>query len=280
MNQLSISRRAQILQLLTEGLSMRAAARIVGCSYNTVTPLLVDAGKACQRYQNEVLVNLSCKFVQCDEIWAFCGCKERNVTPDRKAKGHGDAWTWIAMCADTKLAICWRVGSRTVWDARYFMEKLASRLANRVQLSTDGLISYPDAVERSFGTEVDYGTIIKLFGKKLPKEYPDIKYSQPLCTGITKNVIKGNPAKSKISTSYIERYNLTVRMADRRFTRLTNAFSKKLYNLRCSVALHMMHYNFCRVHGTLRVTPAMEAGVSDHIWEMKEVVELIDRFSN
>lgn len=275
MNQLSIERRAQILRLLTEGTSMRAASRIVDCSLNTVTKLLVDTGKACAAYQDKVLRNLPCKTIQCDEIWAFCGSKERNVPEGSKGEGRGDVWTWVALCADTKLVPCWRVGRRTEWDARFFMDDLAARLSNRVQLTTDGYHAYVEAVERSFGSDVDYARLIKTFTKRDYKEHPEVRYSSSATPPtIHKIRVKGRPEKQKISTSLVERCNLTIRMSDRRFTRLTNAFSKKLENLRASVALHMMHYNFCRIHKTLRVSPAMEAGVEDRLWTLEEVVEM------
>lgn len=276
MNQLSIEKRAQILRLLTEGVSMRATARLADCAFNTVASLLIQSGKVCAAYQDAVLRSLPCKVLQCDEIWTFCFSKEKNVPEPLKGKGRGDVWTWIAMCADTKLIPCWYVGNRDLYAAKCFMDDLASRLTRRIQLTTDGHRPYVEAVEGAFGSEIDYAMLVKMFGSKRPKEkeITEVKYSQAACAGILKIPVKGKPVRKLISTSFVERCNLTLRMSNRRFTRLTNAFSKKLENLRCSVALHMMFYNFCRIHQTLRVTPAMEAGVTDHVWSLEEVAAL------
>lgn len=257
---------------------MRATARLTGVSINTVVKLLIDAGNACSRYQDEVFHNLNCKRLQCDEIWAFCYAKERNCTAELKAKGAGDVWTWAAIDADTKLVPCWYIGGRDADAAFHFMNDLASRLAHRVQLTTDGHYQYFAAVEDAFGQEIDYARLVKIYGNA-PKT-PDTRYSPAICMGAKKAVVTGKPDYKHISTSFMERQNLTMRMGIRRFTRLTNAFSKKVENHEHSVALHFMHYNFCRIHKSLRVTPAMEAGLADHVWEISEMVEMINRYSN
>lgn len=257
---------------------MRSASRLTDTAFNTIKKLLIEAGKACKNYQDQVFKNLNCTKIQCDEIWSFCGCKEKNVTAARKEEGWGDVWTWTAICADTKIIPSWHVGLRDATDAYWFMQDLASRLANRVQLTTDGHKAYLQAVEDAFGANIDYAILLKLFGGKGsgPREVTEVKYSQPSNPRILKLVQKGNPVHTNISTSYMERANLTIRMQNRRFTRLTNAFSKKRENLEHSVSLFMMAYNFCRIHRTLRCTPAMEAGVTDHVWTMEEVVDLIE----
>lgn len=274
MNRLSLEKRVQIISALVEGNSMRATARMAGVSIVTVSRLLVDLGVACAAYQNKHLRNLPCKRVQCDEIWTFCYSKEKNVPAEKKGQfGFGDVWTWTAICADTKLVASWFVGGRDAGSAYEFMSDLASRLANRVQLTTDGHKAYLSAVEDSFGRDVDYAMLVKLYGPD-PAATPG-RYSPPKCTGAVCEVIQGRPDREHVSTSYVERQNLTMRMGMRRFTRLTNAFSKKVENLECAIALHYMHYNFCRIHKTLRVTPAMEAGVSDHVWTLEEVAALV-----
>jgi IS1 family transposase len=243
---------------------------------NTVVKLLVDAGKACSEYQDRVLRNLTCNRLQCDEIWAFCYAKEKNVPADKKGRfGYGDVWTWTAICADTKLVPSWMVGNRDAETAEMFIDDLASRLAHKVQLTTDGLKVYLEAIEGTFGGNIDYAMLVKLYGdsmeQKVQKRYSPAKY-----TGSKTENITGNPDKSHISTSYAERQNLTMRMGMRRFTRLTNAFSKKVENLAHAVSLHFMYYNFARIHKTLRVAPAMEAGVSDHLWSLEEIAGLLD----
>ena len=274
MNQLDRAKRAQILRCLTDGASMRATSRLVDCSFNTVVKLLIQAGAACSDYQDKVFVNLPCKRIQCDEIWSFVGCKEKQATKEKKAIRHGDCWTWTALCADTKLIPCWFIGTRDSSAAYHFIHDLAGRLANRVQLTTDGHRAYLEAVEDAFGAEVDYAMLIKIYGNT--PEGGEVRYSPAQCMGARKAVQSGRPEFKHISTSFIERSNLTLRMNNRRFTRLTNAFSKKAANLEHSVALYMMSYNFCRIHKTLRVTPAMEAGVANRVWTMEEVVDLID----
>jgi IS1 family transposase len=274
MNKLSLQKRAQIIGLLVEGNSMRSVTRLVGCSINTVTKLLVDAGTACAIYQNEVMRDLPCKRIQCDEIWAFCGMKERNVPKEHEGElGYGDVYTWTAICADTKLVPSFLIGRRDSEYAYTFMNDLAGRLKNRVQLTTDGHHAYLNAVASNFGSEIDYAMLVKVYGATLGKE-DQRRYSPPECTGAEKRRINGNPDIKHVSTSFVERQNLTMRMGMRRFTRLTNAFSKKIDNLEYAVALHFMYYNFGRIHKTLRVTPAMEAGISDHVWTPEEISEL------
>jgi IS1 family transposase len=276
MNKLNLQKRAQIIGLLVEGNSMRSVTRLVGCSINTVTKLLVDAGTACAIYQNEVMRDLPCKRIQCDEIWAFCGMKERNVPKEHEGElGYGDVYTWTAICADTKLVPSFLIGRRDSEYAYTFMNDLAGRLKNRVQLTTDGHHAYLNAVASNFGSEIDYAMLVKVYGATLGKE-DQRRYSPPECTGAEKRRINGNPDIKHVSTSFVERQNLTMRMGMRRFTRLTNAFSKKIDNLEYAVALHFMYYNFGRIHKTLRVTPAMEAGISDHVWTLEEIAMLSD----
>ena len=274
MNRLSLQDRARILHCLVEGNSMRATSRLCDVSINTVTKLLVDVGYACAFYQNEALRKLPCKRVQCDEIWAFCGSKQKNVATENKGVlGYGDVWTWTALCADTKLIVSWLVGGRDAGYAKALMSDLKGRLANRVQLTTDGHKAYLSAVEESFGADIDYAMLVKLYGE--PKgNQQERRYSPAECCGTIKGTVCGNPAEAHISTSFVERQNLTMRMGMRRFTRLTNGFSKKIDNHEHAIALHFMYYNFGRIHKTLRVTPAMEAGVSDHVWTIEEIAKL------
>jgi IS1 family transposase len=237
-------------------------------------PQVFAGDRTCEDYQRHALVNLPCKRVQCDEIWSFCYAKEKNVPPDLRGKGYGDVWTWVAIDADTKLVPCWRIGDRNAWTAQNFMHDLASRLANRVQLTTDGHRVYLEAVDRAFGNDIDYAMLVKIYGSDRGKG--EIRYSPPDYMGCRSMQLVGNPNPKYISTSFAERQNLTMRMKVRRFTRPTNAFSKKRENHRWAVALHFMHYNFCRIHQTLRVTPAMEAGITDHVWSIEELVGLLD----
>ena len=275
MNRLPIEKRAQIIGLLVEGMSMRASTRLTGVSINTVTKLLEDVGMASNFYQAQTLVNLPCKTVQADEIWAFCGKKQKNVRGrEFDILGFGDVWTWTAICADTKLIVSYMVGRRDVTYAAPFMIDVASRLANRVQLTTDGHHAYMRAVDEAFAGDVDYGVLKKVYGA--PPQGDQRRYSPAEFVTAEKRVIVGNPDEAKISTSYVERQNLTMRMGMRRFTRLTNGFSKKVENLEHAVSLHFMHYNFARIHKTLRVTPAMAAGVSDHVWSLEEIAALAD----
>lgn len=274
MNRLTIKDRARILGCLTEGMSMRATSRLCDVSINTVTKLLVDVGTACDIYQNEMLKKLPCKRVQVDEIWSFCGMKERNVPKDKRGMpGYGDVYTWVAIDAETKLVPSWFVGERRADHAKRFVADLASRLANRIQLTSDGLKLYLDAVDKSFGMDIDYGMLHKLYASPAGKG-DERRYSAAECCGAIKGAVCGDPENKHISTSFVERQNLTMRMGMRRFTRLTNGFSKKLENHACAVALHYMFYNFGRIHKTLRVTPAMQAGIANHIWTLEEIAEL------
>ncbi len=276
MNQLNKKLRAQVVAALVEGNSIRATVRMTGVAKGTVLKLLADLGAACEKYQDEALRNLPCRRIQCDEIWSFCYAKAANVPEDKRgAFGFGDVWTWTALCADTKLVPTWLIGRRDGHTARRFIEDLAGRLAHRVQLTTDGHKVYLEAVEGAFGADVDYAMLMKLYGGDSGRE-AEARYSPAQCLGTRTVCITGTPDPAHISTSFAERHNLTMRMSMRRFTRLTNAFSKKVDNLKAAVALHVMHYNFARIHQTLRVTPAMEARVSDHVWSIEEIVRLLD----
>jgi len=273
MNRLSPAKRAQIVRALVEGNSIRATCRMTDTSKNTVTRLLVELGEVCDAYQDEHLRNLPCKRIQCDEIWSFVYSKAKNVSPEHEGIfGFGDVWTWVAICADTKLVPAWMVGDRSVAAATLFMQDVASRLASRIQLTTDGHSAYLSAVETAFGMDVDYSQLIKLYGRDEPM---DTRYSPSECVGTEKRTIMGKPDAAHVSTSYIERQNLTMRMGMRRFTRLTNAFSKKAENLAAALAIHYMHYNFCRTHKTLKTTPAVASGVADHEWSIDEIVALL-----
>jgi IS1 family transposase len=274
MNRLSTEQRVQILRCLVEGNSIRSTSRITGAAKNTVVKLLVDAGRACIKYQDKALRNLTCKRLQCDEIWSFCYSKQKNIPQEHKGEfGYGDVWTWTAICADTKIVPSWLVGDRSSETAYVFIQDLASRLKHRVQLTTDGYTAYLEAVEGAFGADIDYAMLIKLYGSDPEGEK---RYSPAKIISTKGNSVTGNPDSKHISTSYVERQNLTMRMSMRRFTRLTNAFSKKVENLTYAVALHFMHYNFCRIHRTLRVTPAMEANVTDRLWNVGDIVKLLD----
>jgi IS1 family transposase len=275
MNRLSRKDRARILHLLCEGSSIRAITRLTGASKNTVVKLVIDAGKAASWYQDRVFCNLGCKRVQVDEIWNFVYAKQKNVPMAKAATTDaGDVWTWTAIDADTKLMPSWFVGGRDSDSAIIFMDDLASRLANRIQLTSDGHKAYLEAVEGAFGADIDYAILVKIYGAS-----PEIvkgRYSPAECTGAHKARIAGNPDPKHVSTSFSERSNLTLRMHMRRFTRLTNAFSKKVENHTHAVALHMMYYNFVRVHQTLRMTPAMAAGVTKRLWEMADIVDVLE----
>jgi IS1 family transposase len=275
MNRLPIEKRAQIIGLLVEGMSMRAVTRIVGCSISTVTKLLEEVGFACNMYQSEHLRNLPCKRVQCDEIWAFCYSKEKNVSrEDKGVLGHGDVWTWTAIDAESKLIVSYQVGKRDADYAQMFMADVAGRLANRVQLTTDGHAPYLQAVGDAFGSEIDYAMLVKHYGAGSVTDQRRYSPAQLIATEL--RPINGTPDTKHISTSFVERQNLTMRMGMRRFTRLTNGFSKKVENLEHAVSLHFMHYNFARIQKSLRVTPAMEAGISDHVWTLAEIAALAD----
>ena len=270
------SKREQILSLLVEGSSMRTIARVVDVSFNTVNKLLVEAGRACDAFHDEHVRNVHASRVQCDEIWSFCYAKQKNV-PGAKAAPEeaGDVWTWTALESDSKLILSWMVGGRDVGYATEFMNDLRDRLATRVQLTTDGHRAYLEAVEGAFGKNVDYAQLVKLYGEA-PDRGPERKYSPSVCNGSKKRRITGAPKKRHVSTSHVERHNLTMRMSMRRFTRLTNAFSKKLDNHCHALALYFVFYNFMKVHTTLRVTPAMEAGLADRVWGWNDILKLID----
>jgi IS1 family transposase len=272
MNRLPNEKRAQIIAALVEGNSLRSTVRMTGAAMNTVLKLLAEVRQACAQYQDEPLRNLSCRRLQCDEIWQFCYAKSKNVPADKQGQfGYGDVWTWVALDADTKLVPSWIIGTRDARTAYAFMTDLESRLNDRVQLTTDGHRAYLDAVEGAFGSNVDYSMLVKLYGSDRESE---ARYSPAECIGCRTIPVIGTPDPRHISTSFVERQNLTMRMSMRRFTRLTNAFSKKVENLEHAVALHYMWYNFARVHKTLRVTPAMEAGVCDHVWTIEEIARL------
>ena len=276
MNRLSIQERANILGCLVEGNSIRATSRLTGADKKTVLRLLAQFGEACKRLHDERVRNVKSVRVQCDEIWAFCYAKEKNVPPDCKGVlGFGDVWTWTAFCSDSKLIISYHTGLRDAVDALHLTDDLRSRLANRVQLTTDGHKAYLVAVEESFGSDIDYAMLVKLYGAP-QGEGNERRYSPSECTGARKERITGNPGRKHISTSHVERMNLNIRMGVRRFTRLTNAFSKKIENHIHALSIYFAYYNFGRVHQTLRVTPAMEAGLTDHIWTLEELAALAE----
>jgi IS1 family transposase len=274
MNKLTRDERARILHLLCEGTSIRAITRMTGASKTTVTKLVVDAGTAAAWYQDRVFHNLSCKRLQIDEIWGFVGAKAKNADPVLKAAGKaGDAWLWMATDAQTKIVPCWHIGSRDGGAAMEFIDDLASRLANRVQITTDGHKAYLDAIDTAFGGQVDYAMLVKLFGQA-PEG--DRRYSPAECTGAIKTPIQGHPDLKHVSVSFAERNNLNVRMHSRRMTRLTNAFSKKMENHAHAMALHFLYYNFVRIHQTLKVAPAMAAGVTNRLWEITDIVDVLE----
>lgn len=277
MNKLPLKTRVQILSMLVEGSSMRSISRITGVSINTVTKLLVDAGEACAAYHDETVRNLKPSKVQCDEIWSFCYANAKNVATAKAApEGAGDVWSWTALDSDSKMILAYEVGDRSSATAMEFMDDLRGRLANKVQLTTDGHKAYLEAVEGAFGGDVDYAMLVKLYGESTGQKGHERKYSPAVCTGARKEIISGNPEKAHVSTSHVERQNLTMRMGMRRFTRLTNGFSKKLENHLHMLSLYFVHYNFCRVHKSLRMSPAMAAGVSDTLHDMEWIVGLID----
>ena len=276
MNKLSTQKRVQIVSALVEGNSINATSRIVGVSNNTVLKLLADLGNACAIYQDRVFRSLKCKRLECDEIWSFVHAKEGHLPAELQGVfGYGDVYTWVALDAETKLVPCWNVGRRDAISGEAFIKDLASRLANRVQLSTDGFKVYLTAIEEAFGADIDYAMIVKIYGHT--QDEATRRYSPAECIGCEKEVVAGNPDMNLVSTSYIERQNLTMRMNMRRFTRLTNGFSKKIENHMHAIALHYMHYNFVRIHKSLRCTPAMEAGVSKTLWSIEDIVALLDK---
>jgi IS1 family transposase len=280
MNRLSTEKRAAIIGSLVEGNSIRATVRMTGAAKNTVTKLLVDIGQAATDYQDQTLRDLPCKVMEVDEIWAFCYAKNKNVPEEFKGTpGYGDVWTFTALCADTKLVPSWLVGERTSDDAYVFLCDLASRMTDRIQLSTDGFRGYESTVGPAFKQDVDWAQIQKLY--RTNPQGGETKYSPAVCTGTKVRVLKGDPDPDRISTSYVERQNLSMRMGMRRFTRLTNGFSKKVDNLAAAVSLHYLFYNFARSHKTLSkgrypTTPAMAAGVADHVWTLREIAQLLD----
>ncbi|MDD5476740.1 MAG: IS1 family transposase [Candidatus Omnitrophica bacterium] len=279
MNKLTKEKRIQVIASLVEGNSIRATCRMTNVAKGTVLKLLKDIGKVCTEYQNRVFVKLPCKRLQCDEIWSFCYAKAKNVPKDKQGKfGYGNVWTWTAICADTKLVPSWYIGNRDAISALRFMKDLKKRLKYRVQLTTDSFKSYLVAVNHAFGKDIDYAMLVKKYGHET-ENYPEVRYSPPTVVGIEERPINGTPESRHISTSFAERNNLTMRMNMRRFTRLTNAFSKKVDNLACAVALHFMHYNFCRIHQSLRVTPAMACGITKRLWSIEDIVNLLDETS-
>jgi IS1 family transposase len=277
MNRLSTSDRAQIVRCLVEGNGIRATHRLTGRSLEAILKLMCELGDAAWEFQDQALRNLSSKRIQCDEIWSFVGCKEQHLQPDERQKGRGDVWTWTALDPDSKLMVTWHVGLREYADAAMFMEDLASRLSGRIQLTTDGHKGYRGAVTEAFGHEVDYANAIKVYGLPLDDKRIEARYSPSKCKEINKIVVQGDPDPDHISTSFMERMNLSIRMGNRRFTRLTNGFSKKFLNHVASLNLQFLHYNFARVHSSIRCTPAMEAGVADHVWDIEEIISLLDR---
>ena len=279
MNKLPMSKRVAIVSALVEGNSLRSTCRMTGVAMNTVLKLLAELGAACADLHNEKIRDVDAKRVECDEIWQFIGAKAKNATDEQKAAGWGDCWTWTAIDADSKLIISYEIGARNGFNCYEFMKDLASRLTGRVQLSTDGLRWYQDAVDRVFGIDIDFAQIVKTFGKVSVDPSAAVRYSPATITSSTKQVVVGDPDPKHISTSYVERQNLTMRMSMRRFTRLTNGFSKKIENHMASVAIHFAHYNFCRVHKTLRVTPAMEARLTDRVWSIEDLIALLDKQS-
>jgi IS1 family transposase len=278
MNKLPLARRVQILSMLCEGSSLRSISRVADVSLNTVTKLLIDAGKACDAYHDAHVRGVKARRVQCDEIWSFIGVKAKNRIKSKRAAdpSAGDVWTWTAIEADTKLIISYLVGGRDAEYAMAIMDDLRQRVATRMQLTTDGHTPYLRAVEEAFGSDIDFAQLVKIYGEPPVSKEAARRYSPTECVGARKDKITGNPDPRHISTSFAERSNLTMRMRMRRFTRLTNAFSKKIENHAYAVALHMAFYNFVRIHKTLRVTPAMAAGIADRLWSMEDVVALID----
>lgn len=274
MNRLSTEKRAQIIGMLVEGNSLRSTSRMADVSINTVTKLLIDVGEACREYQDKTFVNLSCKRLQVDEIWSFCYAKQKNVKTAKDAPiASGDIWTWTSICADTKLVPSWLVGKRDANHANVFIADLAGRLKDKVRITRDGLKSYVESIEHSFDADVDYALLFKIYGETVEGQKG---YSPAECAGIKKNIITGKPDFDHVSTSFVELQNLTMRMSMRRFTRLTNGFSKKIENHEHAIALHFMYYNFVRIHKTLRVSPAMAANVETKLWSLEDIAKLTD----
>lgn len=277
MNQLSVKARVQILNCLSEGMGVNATARITGVSKNTVLKLLADVGEACAAYQDRAMNNLNCFRIECDEIWSFVGAKQKNVRKDKESHAdYGDCYTFVALDPDTKLIPCWLVGQRTRECTEAFMNDLAPRLANRIQLTTDGFNPYPPAVDLAFWNRVDYAVLNKTYDAGSPAVDGRRRYSPPAFVKATKQVVTGSPEKHLISTSLVERANLSIRMGNRRLTRLTNAFSKKMANHMHAMSFYFMVYNFVKVHGSIKTTPAMEAGVTDFLWSMEDIVVMAE----
>ena len=275
MNRLSNDERIRVVAALVEGNSIRSTSRMTDVARNTITKLLVDLGQACMKYHDEHVRSVRVRRLQCDEIWAYVGAKARNVKPEKKEIGWGDVWTWVGIDADTKLVVSYLVGGRGADWAMDFMNDCASRVRGRVQITTDGHRAYLEAIEDAFGMDVDYAQLQKIYGASLETE---TRYSPATCIGCDMKVVSGNPDPKHVSTSYVERNNLTMRMHMRRFTRLTNAFSKKIDNHAYAVALHFMYCNFAKIHGTLRVTPAVEAELTDHVWTLEEMLQNLDAY--
>ena len=271
MNSTTRDDQIRIVAALVEGNSIRSTSRMTGIARNTITKLLVDLGTACMKFHDEHVRNVRVRRLQCDEIWAYIGAKAKNVSAEKKEIGWGDVWMWVGIDADTKLVVSYLVGGRGADWAMDFMKDAASRIQGRVQITTDGHKAYLSAVEEAFGVDVDYAQLQKIYGASLENE---TRYSPAMCIGCEMKEVSGRPDPEHVSTSYVERQNLTMRMHMRRFTRLTNAFSKKIDNHAYAVALHFMYCNFVRIHQTLRVTPAMEAGLCDHAWTIQELVEM------
>jgi IS1 family transposase len=273
MNKLNTAERSQVIRALVEGCSINSTVRMTGISKVTILKLLNELGEACSKFHDREVRDLPARRIQVDEVWAFCQCKQKNVKPEKLGEfGYGDVWTWTAIDADTKLMVSWMIGTRDGGAASEFMNDVSARLTNRVQLTSDGHSSYLDAVNDAFGTNVDYAQLVKMFGPTIPGP---ARYSPAACTGIEKRPICGQPDQKHISTSFVERSNLTVRMGMRRYTRLTNGFSKKVLNHERMTNIFFVYYNYCRVHQTLRVTPAMEAGLTDHVWEIEELINIL-----
>jgi len=277
MNQLPLAKRVQIISMLVEGASLRSTSRVCDVSINTVTKLLVDVGRACERFHDETVRGLEVKRLQCDEIWSFVYAKEKNK-PEGMEGEAGDVWTWTALDPDTKLTVSWFVGSRDAQAAYEFLTDVRSRVVTRMQLTSDGHAAYVPAVDAVFGQYIDFAQLVKIYGAPVGGQGHERKYSPAECTGTRTEVVTGRPNHEHISTSHVERQNLTMRMSMRRFTRLTNAFSKKVANHCHAIALHFVHYNFCRIHKTLRVTPAMEAGLAQDVMSIADLVNLTNKY--
>jgi IS1 family transposase len=273
MKKITPSQRTHVVRCLIEGNSVRSTVRITGVAKNTIAKLLNDLGCECAAYHNKAVRNLKVRRLQCDEIWSFVGSKAKNTSLEKKAEGWGDVWTWTGIDADTKLCVSYLVGGRDSGWAHDFMEDCANRIKNRVQITTDGHKAYLEAVESAFGADIDYAQLQKIYGA--PSTEEQRRYSPARCIGCDLKVVSGDPDPAHVSTSFVERQNLSMRMGMRRFTRLTNGFSKKVDNHRHMVALYFLYYNFGRIHQTLRITPAMEAGISDHVWSIDEICSLL-----